>query len=77
MNLTESIRSAMINLLANKMRSLLTMVGIIIGISSVIMIISIGNGFKISVSDSFSQMGMDGLEVELKNNKEIITIKIG
>ena len=61
----------MMNLLANKMRSLLTMVGIIIGISSVIMIISIGNGFKISVSDSFSQMGMDGLEVMLRDDKAI------
>lgn len=59
------------NVLANKMRSLLTMLGIIIGISSVIMITSVGNGFKKSVSDTFSQMGVEGIKLDIKEDKEI------
>ena len=71
MNLTESIKSAIMNVFANKMRSLLTMLGIIIGISSVIMITSVGNGFKNSVSDTFSEMGVEGIKLMIKSDKEI------
>lgn len=42
----EYIKMAFFNILANKVRSLLTMLGIIIGISSVILIMSLGNGAK-------------------------------
>jgi len=42
----EYIKIALMNIRSNKGRSVLTMLGIIIGISSVIMIISIGNGLK-------------------------------
>ena len=42
----EYIKIALMNIKSNKGRSILTMLGIIIGISSVIMIISIGNGIK-------------------------------
>ena len=59
------------NVFANKMRSLLTMLGIIIGISSVIMITSIGNGFKKSVSDTFSEMGVEGVKLMINTDKEI------
>ncbi len=44
MNITENIRIALFSIFAHKMRSLLTMLGIIIGISSVIAIVSIGQG---------------------------------
>ena len=42
----EYIKIALMNILSNKGRSVLTMLGIIIGISSVIMVISIGNGVR-------------------------------
>jgi len=42
----EYVKIALMNIKSNKGRSILTMLGIIIGISSVIMIISIGNGLK-------------------------------
>ena len=42
----EYLKMAVANIRANKMRSLLTMLGIIIGISSVILIMSVGNGAK-------------------------------
>lgn len=47
----EYVKMALMNIKSNKGRSLLTMLGIIIGISSVIMVISIGNG----VSDQINQ----------------------
>ena len=43
MNLGENIKMAFSSLKANKMRAILTMLGIIIGISSVIMIATMGN----------------------------------
>lgn len=42
----EYLKMALQNIRANKGRSLLTMLGIIIGISSVITIMSVGAGFK-------------------------------
>lgn len=46
MNISESFVSALQSVRANKMRSFLTMLGIIIGISSVITIVSIGRGAR-------------------------------
>ncbi len=54
--LMEYLRVALRNLRANKGRSLLTMLGIIIGISSVIMIISAGGGAKSTINDSLDSM---------------------
>ncbi|MDE6319163.1 MAG: ABC transporter permease, partial [Lachnospiraceae bacterium] len=53
----EYIKIAVMNIKSNKGRSILTMLGIIIGISSVIMIISIGNGVRGSVNDELENMG--------------------
>ncbi|MDE7359433.1 MAG: ABC transporter permease, partial [Lachnospiraceae bacterium] len=53
----EYIKIALMNIKTNKGRSALTMLGIIIGISSVIMIISIGNGVRASVNDELENMG--------------------
>ncbi len=53
----EYIKIALMNIKTNKGRSTLTMLGIIIGISSVIMIISIGNGVRASVNDELENMG--------------------
>lgn len=46
----EYIKIALMNIRGNKARSFLTMLGIIIGISSVILIVSAGNGFKVGIS---------------------------
>ena len=45
-NIVEYVKMAIQNILANKGRSFLTMLGIIIGIASVIAIVSIGEGTK-------------------------------
>ena len=71
MNVIESLVSALSSVLANKMRSVLTMLGIIIGISSVIMITAIGIGFQQSVQDEFDAMGLDGLQVTVRQGREL------
>ena len=55
--LAEYIKMALKNIKSNKGRSFLTMLGIIIGISSVIMIISVGNGVSGSVSSDLNEIG--------------------
>ncbi len=54
--LYENIKMAFMNIKSNKGRSILTMLGIIIGISSVIMIISIGNGIKSQISEDLNSL---------------------
>ena len=46
MNFTQSFKLALKSLRTSKMRSFLTMLGIIIGVGAVIIIISLGNGLK-------------------------------
>ena len=57
MQLIENIRLAFTSLLANKMRALLTMLGIIIGISAVIMITTIGTSIQKTLSNTFNSFG--------------------
>ncbi len=52
----EYVKIALMNIKNNKGRSFLTMLGIIIGISSVIMIISIGNGVKYGINKELNAM---------------------
>ena len=54
--LMEYIKIAWLSIRNNKGRSFLTMIGIIIGISSVILIVAIGNGVKTSVLDGINGM---------------------
>ena len=68
MNIFESITSAAHSVLANRMRSILTMLGIIIGISAVIMITSIGQGFQNSVNDMFSDFGAGVMQINVRWN---------
>lgn len=57
MNIGENIALALSSLKANKMRAFLTMLGIIIGISSVIMITTLGDILKASVNKTVADMG--------------------
>ena len=69
---------ALANLRAKKGRSILTMLGIIIGIASVIMIISIGNGVKAQISSELESMGggLIYLRVDNQNkDKEAVELK--
>ena len=57
MNITNLFKIAFRALANNKMRAFLTMLGIIIGVASVITMIAIGQGSKKSISDQISEMG--------------------
>lgn len=57
MNLTNLFRIAIRALFRNKMRAFLTMLGIIIGVASVIAMLAIGEGSKRSITEEMSSMG--------------------
>ena len=50
-------------ILSNKLRAFLTMLGVIIGVSSVVLLTAIGNGLSAYVSDQFNQLGANTLIV--------------
>jgi putative ABC transport system permease protein len=62
-NLLETLRVAARALRRNKMRSFLTTLGIVIGVSAVIAMVAIGEGAKKRVEDAFASMGADLLIV--------------
>lgn len=68
--LLEYIKMALKNIRSNKGRSFLTMLGIIIGISSVIIIISIGNGVSGSISDQLNSIAGGQVAVYSNSNEE-------
>jgi len=57
MNTVESIRVALSSLVANKLRSALTMLGIIIGVGAVVAMMSIGRGAQATVTNQIRSMG--------------------
>jgi len=59
MNLAELLKLSLRALRANKMRSLLTMLGVIIGVLAVILLVSIGSGLQKYVTDQISGLGSD------------------
>ena len=62
----ENVKLAFQALLANKMRALLTMLGIIIGIGAVIAIMTVSSSLTNSISNSFQEMGANNITVGLK-----------
>ncbi|AWK51872.1 ABC transporter permease [Clostridium beijerinckii] len=79
MFIKENIMLAIAGLKSNKMRSLLTMLGIIIGIASVIGVVSVGNAMTASVTSSMSSMGATNITVNVQEkstaNKAIALAK--
>lgn len=70
MKFGQAIKIACKNILANKLRSVLTMLGIIIGISAVIALVSLGQGASQSVSNDISGLGTTMVSVSLQGNSE-------
>ena len=66
--LYEYIKMAIDNIRANKGRSLLTMLGIIIGISSVIMIMSVGGGARTEMSDALNAIAGGQLYISVNDS---------
>lgn len=66
----ENIKLALTGLMSNKMRSLLTMLGIIIGIGSVIAIMTVSSSLTNSITDTFAELGANNVTVGLKQQSE-------
>ncbi|MGI5132767.1 ABC transporter permease [Pseudonocardia sp. CA-107938] len=56
MNIWEAARIALRGLRSNRMRSVLTMLGIIIGVSAVILLVAFGNGLQTFINDAFGPL---------------------
>ena len=65
MKFGESFQLALENIRGSKMRSFLTMLGIIIGVCAVIVIVGLGNGMQKYMEDSFSELGTNTLTVNI------------
>ncbi|WP_195984261.1 ABC transporter permease [Clostridium sp. D33t1_170424_F3] len=65
--MSQSFRLAIKSIASSKMRSFLTMLGIIIGVASVIILVSLMQGMTNYISDSFSDLGTDQVSVSVTN----------
>jgi putative ABC transport system permease protein len=61
--MVEILRSAMRGVLSNKLRSILTMLGVMIGVASVILLLAVGNGSAQQVNAAITQLGTNTLTV--------------
>lgn len=68
--LWEYVKMALTNIRMNRGRSFLTMLGIIIGVSSVIMIMSIGNGAKVEMEDELTSVAGGQIYLYANSNLE-------
>lgn len=69
MNFGESVRSAWSGIRSNKLRSMLTMLGIIIGIAAVIGISTVGNGLESSVMSSMNSLGANNVTFMVQSKR--------
>lgn len=70
----EYIKIALMNIKSNKGRSILTMLGIIIGISSVIMVMAIGNGVRGQVNDELESIGSGQIAIYVDSTLKETTV---
>ena len=59
----ESLKMSLHAILANKMRSLLTMLGIIIGIASVVSVVALGNASQAKIMEQINSMGTNTIDI--------------
>ena len=76
MNFLESFKMAFSNIRASKMRSFLTMLGIIIGVGAVIVIVGLGNGMQIYMTEQFESMGTNTLSVSIMGRGSGRTVSV-
>ncbi len=86
MSFFEMIYSALRGITANKLRSILTLLGVMIGVASVILLLAVGNGSAQTVNSAISQLGTNTLTVRPagggqasagSNSTKQITIAVG
>ncbi len=67
MSISESFALALKNIMSSKMRTFLTMLGIIIGVAAVTLITGLGNGLREYIASEFADMGTDSLTVTIQS----------
>ncbi len=67
MSIAESFALALKNITSSKMRTFLTMLGIIIGVAAVTLITGLGNGLRDYIASEFADMGTDSLTVSIQS----------
>jgi putative ABC transport system permease protein len=75
MNILESIRTAWKSIFSNKLRSSLTMLGIVIGVSAVVLLVALGNGFQKSMETTFENLGASALYVSNTTDKTVSIVR--
>ncbi len=65
----QSVKMAVDSIFSNKLRSFLTMLGMIIGVVSLVVLVSIVNGATSDVTDSIASMGTNYLMVQVQDDK--------
>jgi len=66
MNLLSTIKQSMIALRANKLRSVFSILGIVIGVAAVVIILSLGQGLKVLVTSEVDAFGPNVLDIAIK-----------
>jgi len=75
MSIWESVKSAWQAILSNKLRSSLTMLGIVIGVCAVVLLVSLGQGFQASMTTTFNNMGASALYISSSADKTLTTLR--
>lgn len=70
MSLIDLFRSALRSVAANKLRAILTMLGIVIGVASVIAMLALGNGARAAVDSTFKFLGADQIQIGQRNSMQ-------
>ncbi|MEA4932948.1 MAG: ABC transporter permease [Lawsonibacter sp.] len=76
MSILESLELALKNIVYSKTRTLLTMLGIIIGVAAVIVIVGLGNGLEGYITESFSSLGTNTLTVSVRSRGSTRTLDV-
>ena len=71
MHLAENFKQAFISLNTNKLRSILTMLGIIMGVFSVVAIMAISNATKAFMTKELNKMGANTINIQTNSNEEL------
>jgi len=73
-NILESLKTAWSSIFANKLRSSLTMLGIVIGVSAVVLLVALGNGFQKSIQQNFESLGANALYVSSVSGQSSVPV---
>lgn len=71
MHFTENLKQALLSLSTNKLRSILTMLGIVMGVFSVVAIMAISNATKAYMTNELNKMGANTIIIQMNTNEDL------